>query len=109
MIALSVSSSSSWPDATPVSARILARVVARSPRSSCTGETLTDITIPSRPAWCQARKVVQASLNTHSPISRIRPVSSASGMNWSGGIAPNSGLRQRSSASAPTTRSWCSE
>ena len=35
------------------------------------------------------------------PIGTLKPVSSASGMNWSGGIIPLCGWRQRSSASAP--------
>ena len=43
----------------------------------------------------------QPSRSTHRPIGMISPVSSASGMNWSGGIIPRSGWRQRSSASTP--------
>jgi hypothetical protein len=41
---------------------------------------------------------------THSPIGTMSPVSSATGMNWTGDTWPSSGLCQRSSASTPTSR-----
>ena len=46
----------------------------------------------------------QPSRSTQRPIGTIRPISSANGMNWSGGTRPRSGWRQRSSASTPDDR-----
>ena len=46
----------------------------------------------------------QASSSTQLPISKIGPVSSASGMKSLGEIMPRAGWRQRISASAPTMR-----
>jgi len=43
----------------------------------------------------------QAVLSTQSPISRIAPVSSATGMNTAGEMLPRSGCFQRSKASKP--------
>ena len=47
----------------------------------------------------------QAVRSTHSPISLIRPISSASGMNCAGLTGPCSGWSQRISASKPVTSS----
>ena len=44
-----------------------------------------------------------ASETTQSPISTMRPVSSATGMKSSGWIMPMLGCAQRSNASTPTT------
>ena len=53
----------------------------------------------TRVAWRQAVS------STHRPSGTIRPVSSASGMNDSGGTRPRTGCCQRTSASKPTIRS----
>ena len=52
----------------------------------------------------QARACRQAVSSTQRPIGMIRPVSSASGMNDSGGTRPRVGCCQRTSASSPTIR-----
>ena len=46
----------------------------------------------------------QASFSTQVPMASMTPVSSAIGMNLSGGIRPRSGWRQRIRASTPRTR-----
>jgi hypothetical protein len=43
----------------------------------------------------------QALRNTHSPICKMTPLSSAIGMKTSGGMSPRVGCFQRSSASKP--------
>ena len=74
--------------------------------SNWRGEMLTAMRTPpsesgvpgfQRIAWRQAASSTQA------PIGSMRPVSSASGMNWPGGMMPRTGSFQRSSASTPTT------
>ena len=53
------------------------------------------------PAARHAAPCAQACSSTHLPISVISPVSSASGMNSSGGTTPRTGWFQRISASTP--------
>ena len=57
-----------------------------------------------RPRRCQALSWAQALCITHSPIARIRLLSSASGMKRIGGTSPSCGDCQRISASRPTMR-----
>ena len=66
-------------------------------------ERLTAIGRPASPrALPGAHLARRPGRSTHSPSGTIRPVSSASGMNSSGGTSPCSGCCQRSSASTPT-------
>jgi hypothetical protein len=51
--------------------------------------------------------VCRAWLSTQRPIGTIRPLSSATSMNWSGAITPRTGCCQRTSASKPTASSVC--
>jgi hypothetical protein len=71
-------------------------------RSWCV-DTLTAIRIGSKPSVCQCLACAHALRSTHSPMLRIRPESSAIGMNSSGRTGPVSGIVQRSSASAAHT------
>jgi len=50
---------------------------------------------------------VQAVRNSHSPSGSVRPISSATGMNFSGRTRPRSGWRQRTSASTLRTSPVC--
>ena len=52
----------------------------------------------------QAAPCRRASRSTQRPIPEIAPVSSASGMNSTGGMSPRSGWFQRTSASKPVVR-----
>ena len=71
-------------------------------------ETLTDTTGICQPSARHCAIWWQAVSNTHSPMGTMSPLSSASGMNSSGGTALPS-TDQRSSASAPTVwRCWLS-
>ena len=64
-------------------------------------DTLTEITGTCQPAARHCATCWQAVSNTHMPIGTMSPLSSAKGMNSSGGTALLS-TDQRSSASAPT-------
>jgi len=55
------------------------------------------------PSRRQRAVVAQASRMTNSPIARIAPLASASGMNCAGETIPRPGDDQRRSASTPTT------
>ena len=101
---LSVTSSSTRLAGTPVSSSTERSTEGRSPRSSCSTDTFTAMATSCRPWWRQRLRVAQASRSTHSPIGRIRPDSSASGMNTAGEISPSSCEFQRSSASTPVMR-----
>ena len=57
----------------------------------------------------QAASWLKAVRRTHSPIGRIRPLSSAAGMNSAGETGPSSGCVQRSKASAPTRCPSCKQ
>src|SRR5437879_6531054 len=58
---------------------------------NCRGERLTATDTGRNPRRCQAMFCAQASFKTQRPTGTINPVSSASGMNCSGGTMPNSG------------------
>ena len=105
IMTLSVSSTSSQRGARPLSCSAARTTVATLPALNWLAETFTATRTGARPAFCQAMLWKQAWRITHSPIGRIRPVSSASGMKSAGETWPISSLRQRSSASMPTTRS----
>ncbi len=64
-------------------------------------ERFTAMQIGGKPERCHATFCAHARRSTHRPIGTIKPVSSASGMNSTGGTTPKIGLSQRSSASAP--------
>ena len=53
------------------------------------------------PARCHAIDWLHAARRTQMPIGRMRPVSSATGMNLVGVTGPSSALFHRSSASTP--------
>ncbi len=55
------------------------------------------------PLSCHSRAWRQPSRSTHSPISLMRPVSSASGMKSAGITVPLSSVTQRTSASTAIT------
>ena len=76
----------------------------RLPSRNCTPDTLTATRQRQAPASRHRRAWAQASRSTQSPISTIRPLFSASGMNSSGGTKPRVGCDQRSSASTASTR-----
>jgi hypothetical protein len=89
----------------PVSAKTCRTVARISLRSICTPDRLTAMRCKPCPASSQALAWRHAARSAHSPMGTIRPESSASGMNLSGGIIPRSPRRQRSKASAPISRS----
>jgi hypothetical protein len=106
MKALSVISSFNQDDSSPVS-RITASISsARSSCASCRLETLTHMMTgafgPNRA--CQSTILRHDSTRMIRPSCRIKPVSSATGMNSTGLISPRSGCRQRASASKPLIR-----
>ena len=67
-------------------------------------ETLTETPSAGSICCCQVAVWAHACSSTCSPSAAIRPVSSAIGMNSSGGIRPRSGCVQRASASVDTGR-----
>ncbi len=87
----------------PVSLMIAATNCGKSLSTNCWPETLTAMRATGSPSSTHSLAWRQAVRSTHSPIGRIRPVSSATGMNSAGGTTPNSSLVQRSSASMPET------
>ena len=66
---------------------------------NCAGDRLTAICSGA----AQEAASRQASRNIHSPISTIRPLSSAIGMKSPGDTKPRTGCSQRASASKPIT------
>ncbi len=74
------------------------------PSRNCTPDTFTATCQPASPASRQRRAWAQASRRTQSPISTIKPLCSASGMNSSGDTNPRCGCHHRSSASTASTR-----
>ena len=60
-----------------------------------TGDTLTATCCMGIPRWCHCANWSQAAFNANSPISGIRPVSSAIGINRAGLIQPCTGCCQR--------------
>ncbi|MOA05295.1 hypothetical protein D3C78_1248880 [compost metagenome] len=104
---LSVSSSSSSAGGRPLLRRVRSTIAARSAWRNCTADTLTATLSSGRPWACQAMTWWQASPSAHSPSGRISPLSSAMGMNLSGGTWPSTGLCQRISASQPLSRPLC--
>ena len=101
---LSVISSTRHCGGSPLSSRAAATSAIIRSCSSWRLETFTltvkpdesPILLTHSAAWVQARA------STHRPICRIRPDSSAMGMNSSGGTRPRSGCCQRTRASTPT-------
>ena len=71
---------------------------------NCRADRFTAILKGGSPSESQVANCRQAVFRTKSPIGRISPVSSAIGMNMSGGTRPRRGCCQRISASTPTTR-----
>ena len=98
---LSVSSSSSDRGSRPVSSRIANTPSRKFSSRNSIAETFTAMVVSGRPASTQARACLHASRSTQLPIGRIRPQSSATGMNCAGETGPRVGCVQRSSASAP--------
>ena len=94
---LSVISSSSRDGSIPAWAMALVTIAGSCGLANCSGETLT----ATRTSSGQLARSWQAVRSAHSPICAIRPVSSAIGTNFSGGIQPFCGWCQRSSASKP--------
>ncbi len=76
-------------------------VPTKSACSSWVREMLTDTGTVGTPAAAHSSSWRQASSSTQVPIWGIRPVSSAIGMNSSGGTSPRSGCGQRIRASRP--------
>src|SRR6266851_9545908 len=64
-------------------------------------ETFTAIVVTGRPASAKARACPHASRRTHAPIGRMRPQSSAMGINSDREINLPVGCIQRSNAPAP--------
>ncbi len=95
MIAVSVSSISSRRGGKPVSIRTWWKRRGSSGWFSCTGDTL----IATFDLWSQPAASAQARRSTQSPSARIRPCSSARGMNSAGETGPRRGWVQRTRAS----------
>src|SRR5438034_1830669 len=109
MTVLSVSSSSQHCGLSPVSFNRSESDLERSLCWNCRAETFTATDTEGSPAASQARIWPQASLNAHSPIGMISPVSSARGMNLAGDTEPKVEEFHRSKASAPARRpDWVS-
>jgi len=97
--AVSVISSSSRCGFKPVWNRTSCTSCGKLELCNCTAETLT-ATVRGCVHVIASRHAV---LRTHSPICRMAPFSSATGMKTSGGTSPRCGWRQRISASNPMT------
>ena len=65
------------------------------------GDRFTEMPMRSGVSACRSASRWQACCNTQRPTGRIRLVSSATGMNSSGGTSPRTGWRQRTRASKP--------
>ena len=107
IIALSVTSSVRLDGSIPLSAiasRTSATIVGD---WSCRADRLTDIESGGVFGYrcCRRRASLHAVWSTQRPSGMMSPLSSASGMNSSGGIRPRSGCCQRTSASRPEMRS----
>ena len=76
-------------------------VASRLASSNWRADRLTPTGTRLMPSCSHARCWRQASRSTHAPIGTIRPVSSAMGMNLSGGTRLPSGWGQRIRASMP--------
>ncbi len=98
---LSVTSTTSCRGSTPVFRATASSSSAKSPCCSCTPETLTARARAGSSA-SQGSSSVQPFSSTSVPISTIRPLRSAAGMNCAGGTMPPS-RSQRASASTFTT------
>ena len=104
MNTLSVTSSTSADGASPVSASISATRGTNERLQLVDREVDADAeAVVGEQASCHAAVCRQASARTQAPIGTMSPVSSAIGMNTSGGSGPCSGCCQRSSASVPTS------
>src|SRR6202022_3000427 len=99
----SVISNSSIDASIPVSLMMADTKCGKSLSTNCCPETLTAMRDNGNPSSTQLLACLQALRSTHSPIPKINPVSSATGMNSAGGTTPNSSLVQRSKASIPAT------
>ena len=69
--------------------------------NNCFTDRFTDTLIGLSPFFCQVLFCLQAVLRTHSPMGRMSPVFSASGMNFTGDIDPRVGWFHLKSASTP--------
>ena len=69
----------------PLAASASSISCSRFSSTNCRGDKLTAIDTGRNPQRCHAMFCAQASIRTQRPIGTIRPVSSASGMNWAGG------------------------
>jgi len=87
----------------PVSLMTSATTSGNSRSANCGPATLTAMRVIGSPSSRQALACRHAVRSTHAPIGRIKPVSSAIGMNSVGGTWPRSSFFQRSSASMPET------
>ena len=72
--------------------------------ANCRADRFTATRMPDEPLRAPLPACAHAVRSTQRPIGTMSPVSSASGMNWSGATMPRSGWFQRSSASTPTMR-----
>ncbi|MPN57089.1 hypothetical protein SDC9_204783 [bioreactor metagenome] len=79
----------------------LRMILRRSGCSSCLDDRLIATYRSAMPLSSQALACWQALRRTRSPSGRMRPVSSAIGMNSAGETIPRSGCSQRTSASTP--------
>ena len=102
---LSVSSSLSWAEGAPVMASTRATSSTKLAWRNWRELTLTAMVRCDRAgSLCQLASSLHAVCSTQRPSGRIRPVSSASGMNCAGDTMPRCGWAQRTSASTPTQR-----
>jgi len=101
----SVISSLRQAGSSPVSASTAVTCSTSPSLTNCRQETLTltDSPAASGIVRCQDRNWRHASLMTKRPMGRIRPVSSARGMNRAGGMMPRWGWFQRTRASKPSS------
>src|ERR1017187_5498870 len=81
---LSVSSSSRYSGARPVSRSTLSISLLKFSWRNCTADTFTATGTAGSPSSCHFRVCEQAVLSTHSPMGMIRPLFSAIRMNLSG-------------------------
>jgi len=102
IITLSVTSSSKCLAGKPVSANTRFTSSTKELRCNCCPATFTAMRPKCLPSLSQRMPWRQAVSNTHKPISWIRPIFSATGINIAGEIKPSWGSCQRSSASNPT-------
>ena len=108
---LSVISSSRLEASRPVSASTRVTMSRKALSLNWRADRLTAMRSAGSPRSCHSLAWRQPSRSTHSPMSLMRPVSSASGMKSPGITVPLSSVFQRTSASTalifPDSRSIC--